>query len=464
MNVIQNIQDNVVNHQLWTSEDHLLVAVSGGVDSMVLLHALSNLPENHQPNAIGVVHINHQTREETAQEEEAVRQFAKELGYPTYVKQWTEGGQVTANFEQKARTMRYDFCYQTMKENQYTVLLTAHHEDDQAETVLMKLIRGGLLEDKVGIAFKRPFREFTLVRPLLSVTKSALYDYANHHNVLYFEDATNSENDYTRNRLRNNVMPLLQAENDQAAKHLVEFSNELQDVLSLLRPMLDRMKNELASFECGNLTISIDQLLQYPVSLRRLILTELLKELFSDEKEFKKQYVTTILDWVNQDSPNSSIDLISPWKCQRDYNTLLISKESEEVIDMTESFTVNMNEWVSLSENEEFGVFEIDAVRLSQHDFVMSVSKENLHPPFVVRHRQDGDRMTYKGGSGTKKLKDIFINKKISKIDRDKAWVVEDRNNEILWLIGYQESLLSNDLITDKINYIFVYRQLIDED
>lgn len=464
MTVIQNIQDNNTKHHLWTPEDHLLVAVSGGVDSMVLLHALAELPEYHQPSSIGVVHINHQTREETNQEEEAVTQFAKELGYPVYVKQWIEGSHVTANFEQKARTMRYDFFYQTMQEEQYTVLLTAHHEDDQAETVVMKLIRGGLLEDKLGISYKRPFKEFTLARPLLSVSKSELYDYANSHNVLYFEDATNLENDYSRNRIRNNVMPLLQEENNQAAKHLVEFSNELDDVLTLLRPMLDRIKNDLASFELGNLTITIDQLLQYPVSMQRLILTELLKELFSVEKEFKKQYVKTILNWLNQDSPNSSIDLVSPWKCQRNYNTLVISKESEEHIDMTESFTVNMNEWVSLGENEEFGVFEIDAIRLSQNDFVMSVSENNLHPPFTVRHRKDGDRMTYKGGSGTKKLKDIFINKKISKIDRDKAWVVEDNNNEILWLVGYQESLLSNDLITDKINYIFVYRQLMSED
>lgn len=459
MTFLQKFQTTIKHHNLWSQEDRVLIAVSGGVDSMVLLHAVEHLPEELQPSQIGIVHINHHTRPETESEEQAVRTLADYYELPIYVKQWTQGSQVSINFEQVARDMRYEFFEEVMSEHDYTVLLTAHHRDDQAETVLMKLIRGGLLQEKVGIPVKRKFVNKEISRPLLNITKDELYQYASDNKVTYFEDSSNQEHDHTRNRVRHRIIPLLEEENSQASKHLADFSNELDDLMSVVKPIVKDKSSQIATYQPDEVTIQIEQLLKLPGALAKLVLTEILKRIFDEQKAFKKKYVRTILDWLEESTPNSTLDLSDPWICIRQYDQLIITKE-QEVVDQNEQYTVKLNEWVTLSDNEQFGVFHIDSVLLEQHDLVMSIPKDALRPPFTVRHRQNGDRMSYKGGDGTKKLKDIFIDQKVSKIKRDKAWVVEDDTNEIQWLIGYQESQLSNDLITDKINYIFVYRQL----
>ncbi len=460
MTFLQQLKKTIKRHQLWDKDDHVLIAVSGGVDSMVLLHAIKQLPEDLQPEQIGIVHVNHHTRPETDTEERAIKKLAERYDLPIYIKQWTDGAHVSINFEQVARDLRYDYFDRVMSEYNYTVLLTAHHRDDQTETVLMRLIRGGLIEDKVGIPIKREFKGKKVARPLLKITKDELYRYAKENDIIYFEDSTNQEANYTRNRIRQRVIPLLEEENNQASKHLAEFSDELDDLLGIVDPIIKDKASQIAKYEMEDVTIQIHSLLSMPEAMSKLTLTEILKRIFIQEKAFKKKYVLTILDWLDDSTPNSTLDLAEPWTCVRQYDELLITKAKKEAVDLDENYTVHINEWVTLSETEQFGVFHIDHVLLNQHDLVMSVPAEALHEPFTIRHRQNGDRMSYKGGSGTKKIKDIFIDQKISKIERDQAWVVEDNAEEILWLVGYQESQLSNDLITDKINYIFVYRKL----
>lgn len=461
MSLSRNFQSNILKHQLWSPADHLLVAVSGGVDSMVLFDLLTHLPESYKPQSIGIAHINHHTRPETDQEEAAVRQVAKANDCPIYVKNWEQGAQIDQAFEQKARDMRYNFFHQVMKDYGYTVLITAHHQDDQAETVLMKLIRGGLLEEKLGMVFKRRFYVGHLVRPLLNVSKADLYYYAKENSVLYFEDSSNKTNHYMRNRIRNEVIPQLELENSQAQKHLAEFSNDLSDLIQVAQPYVHKLKREIAEVDLSDNKglVDLQAFNKHNHASQRLILTSLFKDLFRDNKGFKKAYVETILNWLESDSPNSSLTLADGWLCRRDYDRLIISKEQVPQTDSTARFTLGMNEWVSLNDQEQIGLFDLNAVRLGPKDLMMSMPKEDLKPPFTIRHRQAGDRMTYKGGKGTKKIKDIFINKKVPKIMRDQAWIVQDSQEEILWLVGFQESQLSNDLITDKINYIFVYRQ-----
>lgn len=467
MNLERHLQDNITKHQLWTPQDRLLIAVSGGVDSMVLFDLINHLPKNLMPGSVGIAHINHHTRPETASEEEGVRQLAAKVQCPIYVKDWTQGGQVESAFEQTARDMRYDFFEEVMKQEGYNVLVTAHHQDDQAETVLMKLIRGGLIDEKVGMTFKRDFRGNQLVRPMLNIAKADLYQYAGDRDLPYFEDSTNDSNLYMRNRIRRQVIPVLEEENAQAQEHLAEFSDDLADLLRTVQPLVNQLTDKLAQVQEANqlMTIQIDELNDFERPVRRVLMTALLKEVgrMDSDFNFKKVYVQAILDWLEAGSPNSSLDLAQGWTCQRDYNTLVISKDQSQVsqpVDLEATFFIQMNEWVDLEDGSQIGLFDIDQVMLNQGDLVMSVPKEDLHEPLTVRHRQDGDRMTYKGGSGRKKIKDIFINQKVSKDLRDQAWLVEDSQGEILWLIGYQKSRLSNDLITDKINYIFVFRQI----
>lgn len=462
MKLIEQFKETILKHQLWSKEAKVLVAVSGGVDSIVLLDLLHHLPTACRPSEVGIAHVNHHTRPETEQEERAIRALAKQYGYPIYVKQWQQGAHVHKNFEQAARAVRYEFFTSVMQSEGYTHLLTAHHQNDQAETVMMKLIRGGLLEEKRGMLLQREFNGGQLVRPLLGIPKQELYRYAAEHQLVYFEDASNQENDYARNRMRNQILPQLEVENSRASEHIADFSEELTGLLEVVAPMIEQLKAECVSTVDRGIQIQLDKLQKQPLALQKLLISECLKELYNQGEGFKKEYVEQIMALAKSDHPNLTIDLKANWQASRRYQNLYLLQQTPNVEVVEESLTLNLGQWVQLSDSEQLGVFEVGQVTpLKPEDKVIAVEQAHVQSPFTVRHRQNGDRMSYKGGEGTKKLKDIFINKKVPLAERDLAWVVEDNTGNILWLIHYQECQLSNDRITDKINYIFVYRQLI---
>jgi tRNA(Ile)-lysidine synthase len=160
---IKNIYKNT--KRLLTGHDRVLVAVSTGLDSMVLLHML--LEMNVQ---VAIAHVNHGQREQSKDEELFIKNFAHENNIPIFIDYFT--GEFSEN---AARQFRYDFFERIMREHNYTALLTGHHKDDQAETVFMKILRGARLFDIKGIKEKQPFANGELIRPLLKVTKRSCH-------------------------------------------------------------------------------------------------------------------------------------------------------------------------------------------------------------------------------------------------------------------------------------------------
>ncbi|EKU92884.1 tRNA(Ile)-lysidine synthase [Alloiococcus otitis] len=469
MNLIESIENNIVKNHLWTKDDSLLLAVSGGVDSVVLLYALGELADRFQPAKIGVAHVNHMTRPGTQAEEAGVRQMANSFNYPVYVKRWQDKPG-KGNFEDQARTFRYKFFRQVMESEGYSHLLTAHHLDDQAETILMKLVRGGLLEDKQGILMKRKWADFDLVRPLLETSKAEIYRYAQDRGLTYFEDESNQRPSYLRNRLRQRVLPQLKQENDQALTHLAEFAKDLRDLTQLAQETLDRVKADLVDdTEEGDVTFSIPAFLDLQPALQRFLLQDLLKEVFHQSKSFKKDYIDLILNWLREGKVNSSLDLARPWQVYKTYDQFYLRRVGQEKTQsgskkgQGQTYYLTLNQWIQVSPNEKIGFFEAYHPAIEKGDLALAIPKTSLQLPILARHRKAGDKMTYRGGEGHKKIKDIFINQKAPSLDRDQAWLLEDARGQILWLIGYQGCQLSNDAITDKINYIFVYKQIPTE-
>ena len=196
----------------WKQESFLL-AVSGGVDSMVLLESFFKLQKKIKTLNFSVVHIHHHLRKESDEEEEMVRNFCGERSISLEVYHWEKGIRQKAGVEEKARKFRYQKLKDSMKKNNACYVVVAHHADDQAETVLMKLTRGSTIEGIAGMKPIRPFSEGYLIRPFLTVDKEDLYDYASIHQIPFKEDVTNQSLEYTRNRFRQEIIPLLKQEN-----------------------------------------------------------------------------------------------------------------------------------------------------------------------------------------------------------------------------------------------------------
>ncbi|MFC7055664.1 tRNA lysidine(34) synthetase TilS [Enterococcus alcedinis] len=181
--LVDQVQKIAIDNHLWHNESRVLIAVSTGLDSMVLLHVLQELTNTGL--TIGVAHVNHQLREVSIKEEAFIADYCHKEKIPFYTQRW----QVPAkgNIESQAREFRYDFFKEIMEKYHYDVLVTAHHQEDQVETILMKMVRTGDLFASQGIVLTQVFGSGRLVRPLLYHSKETLRQYAQEHQLIFLK-------------------------------------------------------------------------------------------------------------------------------------------------------------------------------------------------------------------------------------------------------------------------------------
>lgn len=450
----------VRHHKWWTSETRVLVAVSGGVDSMVLLSLIDSLPNEIKP-LIGVAHVNHQLRKASEKEQSFLKSYCQEKGYPFYTKNWEEGKTITSGVEACAREVRYSFFSDVMSKECYSVLVTAHHEGDQAETIMMRLTTGQSLFNLSGIKQQRPFSSGRLVRPLLSIKKVALYAYAEEQGIPYFEDSTNQEMDYLRNRLRLSVIPLLEKENPQFSTSLSELSQEIQYSERLLRQMIAPVYDTCVHYREGQWCIQRDRFLEQPEELQFFILQQFMTRFNQQEEEVIGQgQLKEIEKRLLSSEPSHETMLKKPWVMMREYHVLrIVKKESLEKVNAL--YQIERNQGIFLSEQEWLGYgipSELTIPKNVRHwETKEMILPDDIVTPIIVRKRREGDRFVFNKQGQKKKVSRYFIDEKIAQTNRDKSWVVTDGEENVIWLLPFRESYLSIPNETDKIQYKLVY-------
>ncbi|OHX51954.1 tRNA lysidine(34) synthetase TilS [Planococcus salinarum] len=271
-NFHEQVADYTTKYKLLESGDRVLLGCSGGIDSMVLLHYLKT---NEAALAVTVeaVHVNHMLRGEEADED---RQFTeatcKQWGIPCYSRDIpipdilaTSGG----NKQQVCRQERYSYFEEMMSETDASKFATAHHADDQLETILMSGLRGTLQTGSFGMPSSRPFGNGKLVRPLLAVTKQEIAAYATANAVPFREDPSNAENLYTRNRIRKNVVPVLKDENADVSKQFVELSQSLQEDQRFLTELAQEKLDLLVSLDEQEIKLSAERFRSHASALQK---------------------------------------------------------------------------------------------------------------------------------------------------------------------------------------------------
>lgn len=456
----ESFQEHVQKAGYWSPLDKAVIAVSGGVDSMVLAHLMVHLPEEIKPKLI-FAHVNHKLREASDKEEETLKDWAACHQVKLVVHRWDKSEHPEKGMEEAARDMRYQFFEQVMLKEQANLLLTAHHANDQAETILMKLTRGGLLEQFTGMKENRLIKLGKLLRPLLPFSKQELYRYAKEQKLPYSEDETNAQLMYARNRYRNQILPLLKEENEKVEDHLISFADDLANLLSFAGPLIEeKLKEHVKETEKG---VQLDRATfsKEPLFTQRLLLSELFKRLGKQSnRPFKKKQIDIVIEWIETSGPNSFLHLTDHWVVKKEYNTVHFLYErqaSKPQWNKDFETSLSLDEWTTLPSGERIGLVPFDEEQAEESQFILLLD-EQVAMPLTIRHRKNGDRMELKGSGGTKKLKDIFIDQKVPLDKRDAAWVVEDANNRIIWVVGYKESVLSSDKITDRIIYMLVIK------
>lgn len=461
------------HYHWWDSDSRLLLAVSGGLDSMVLLNLLRTLPSKQKPQ-VAVAHVNHQLRSAAVKEMDFLAEYCLQNDIPFFKAIWEEGPQTTTAVEAKAREFRYRFFAEILKTQNYDSLLTAHHGDDQAETILMKLLRGSRFTHMSGMADCRPFDEQSdklLIRPLLFFSRAQLAGYAVQQKLPFMEDESNQTDDYLRNRLRHQVIPLLKQENPGFLSHIETFSLQNKYAAELVDQVIQPIYEQLVWCD------KTDRWFLNATRFRELKTSEqffLLQHWFAQVLVrqgivLNQKQIIQAVELIKQQAGEKSMELGQNWRllCSYQnvvlYNTHKVAAEVQNVSHSPSSFLLSVNEAINLSSTEWLTLLAPDqALALPEackhwQKWEMLLSPAQVCHPLTVRHRQSGDRIHFQHQGYTKKLSRLFIDAKVPKIQRDRIWLVVEASGEIIWVLPKYQSYLSISKETDKIQYRLIY-------
>ncbi|MBS7578278.1 MULTISPECIES: tRNA lysidine(34) synthetase TilS [unclassified Enterococcus] len=413
---------HLLKNTFFSVHDRVLVAVSGGQDSIALLHLLKVFSLDY-PIDITVVHVNHRLRPSSDAEADFVRALTSQLSLPYHEEVWHHQ-KISLGVEEKARIFRYNVFRRLMVD--YDKLVTAHHADDQAETLLMRLIRGNRLSNLSGISPRRPFATGELIRPLLPFTKFELSQLE----LTFVEDESNQSPNYFRNRVRNQYLPLLSKENPQLTHDIVQLSEELVSANELIYHHISKLKETLQSN--GRVDLSMFQ------------------KISNSERYF------FILDYFEQNdifdlSKNRVQEILSLLSNSKQYQYKL--SEQKQLVKTYDTFWI---EWLDCQNTQILEVilnekgFENDCISFSwqprpNDSFIPLYSMK----PVTIRSRKAGDKLQL-SPSLTKKVRRLLIDDKVPIDEREKSIILE-QNDKIIAVLTKNKTYLSISPETDTI-------------
>ncbi len=416
------MQQFISDQNLLQVQDKVLLGISGGVDSIVLLHLL--LAGGYQ---IGLAHVNYGLRgEESDGDQSFCEALASEFNLPIFVRK-VELTNSSRSIQMAAREARYQFFYELCAQEHFSKIILAHHLDDQAETLLMELLRGREEEIFRGI----PVQHLAVIRPLAFATKSEIKNYAEQHSIKFREDSSNQEEYYLRNEIRLNILPRLTKIHPYPEKQLVDRKEVYNRQYILLSNLLEPIKKICWKEEKGNITILTHypevSALNYatalsiwleksgePVHLRKEIIA-----LISSQKG--KQVAGKTKLWMREKDSIIGVPLIRPILSEGYYIPIQDRLTGHEIIDSWE---------ITWDHPEIFEDKDITSVWIDEDKIIGN---------FIFRYWKPGDNMKPLGLAGSKKISDILTDTKVSTSQRKNQFVLADQEG-ICYLQNYRIS------------------------
>ncbi|HSG31502.1 MAG TPA: tRNA lysidine(34) synthetase TilS [Thermodesulfobacteriota bacterium] len=435
MSLLKKVHQSITKHNLLSKNDTIIVGVSGGADSVFLLHALSQL--NQYELSIIVAHVNHCLRgKESDRDAEFVKKVCKDRGLEFEL--LVENASVIKKelgkgIEESARIIRYKFFEFLTKKYGADKVATAHTADDQLETVFMRLIRGSGLKGLSGIPIKRD----DIVRPLLEITKDEIKKYLKENKIKWVEDSSNAEIDFFRNRVRHKLVPVLKELNPNITENVLRTSYQFTEKDSFVSEHTSKLFKKL--FRKTAEAFYTTSLKKFKKT-HRLIQFTLLREAVSRVNE-------NLLN-IDFDHIEAALELMSSKKISGEVNlpnNLIIAKSYDDLI-VTKKSVINPNYSYKIY---DFGQYDFEHVsfvikktktkNLDQGTDVALLNPKKVKFPVEIRNWRPGDKFTPFGMKGEKKLKDFFIDEKIPRYLR-KLYPLFIINREIAWVGGLRMS------------------------
>jgi tRNA(Ile)-lysidine synthase len=468
--LILKVNSTIKKYQMLQPGDTIIVAVSGGPDSLCLLNILKHISGEYGLSLI-VAHVNHGIRiKESELEAQFVRSKSSDMNLP--FEQLSVSVPVIAkeksiSLEQAGRSARYEFFKKLFKKHKAHKIALGHHADDQVETVLMRIIRGSGLQGLRGIPAKRD----VFIRPLIECTRKEIEGYCLRQKISYCFDSSNKEPRYLRNKIRHQLIPLLTSNyNASINSHLLQLQTIVQDELHYWEEQTEEFFQKIIiERDSSGIVLDIKKMIQWPVALQRQIIRKGLRYITEYLDDIQFNHIENIRELCLLERGERYQDLPGNIRVRKSYQKLKISYADYIKIPEKKKKSEIWEYKFSVGEEKIFPKVGIKLItkqykniepvkgkylnKKSQDEEYFDYNK--LEFPLRIRNRRPGDRFKPINSKYYKKIKSYFIDQKIPLHKRDMISLVIDNSNRIVWIVGLQiDDRFKIDKKTKKVLYI----------
>ena len=422
--------------------DKVIAGISGGADSVCLLLVLMKLKEIINFDLV-VVHVNHQLRgEEADSDEEYVRHLCKYYHLPIEVYRLDVGEIARVrkqSVEEAARDVRRKCFQEVMEKNHGTKIALAHHQNDNVETFFLNISRGSGLKGMTGI---QPVNG-QMIRPLLCVTRKEIEEFLTQRKISYCEDKTNHSDDYTRNRIRNHIIPALEnSVNTQAVEHISDAMEKIRKIQHYMEEETDRFYEKAVQEEENSVLIYKEIFVEIPEAIQEMVMQKALVKCAEAKKDIQSVHVDQLKDLMGK-QVGKKLDLPYHVQAYRCYDGIRIEKDRREKKEENISIKINFMEEKII---EKDGIIvegkiiprDADVEYKTEKQYTKYFDYDIIKNTLEIRTRMPGDYMIINEEGKKQKLKSYFINEKVPQDQRDHILLLT-QGHHVLWVIGYRK-------------------------
>ena len=428
--------------------DMVVAGVSGGADSVCLLHLLWRMQAEYKLRLL-VVHINHGVREDAGEDARYVSQLCERLRVPFHLRevQMEEyAREHRLSSEEAGRILRYGIFEQILAEHvtdgQKGKIAVAHNGNDRAETMLFHLFRGSGLK---GVSSIQPVRE-QVVRPVLCLTRAEIEAYLHEEGLPYREDSTNAQDVYTRNKIRHHILPYAETEICQGAiAHIGELADILSETEAYMEMQTRQMYDRCVTAAGQRLEVQLEVMRTYPAVLGKRLLLLCLEELTPHRKDITGQHIANLMELLDTEG-SKMISLPYGLMANKEYDRLYLGKieekEALKALEPEEGQVVVPPAEVTLPGGDRLFfdlLFAHEMENIPQNRYTKWFDYDKITTSLSLRRRMAGDYLTVDESLHRKSVKEYMINEKIPKLQRDSLYMLAD-GNHVLWIPGYRIS------------------------
>lgn len=429
--------NTITSHNLIENKDHIIVGVSGGADSISLLHFLKDI-SGELELSLTAVHINHGVRQEEAiRDLKFVQNFCKEISIPLEIFNFDipkEAKKLSISEEEAGRLFRYKAFNEVLEKNNAQKIAVAHNKDDNAETLLLNLFRGAGLKGLCGISFKRE----NIIRPLLDCSRAKIENYCLENNLNYVTDSTNNLEIYTRNKIRLNVIPYLSENfNKNIISALSNTANTLKEEEAFLDKIAKKHLEEITIEKNSSFwIININLLKNLDVVLIKRIFRIICLNFNKNLNNISSKHINMLLNLLDKQS-GKSVNLPNNISFKKEHNTFFVTNLNFSTNNY--NYQLPLDKKIYIKELNKYIYLTkkcINSENLSKKVYTIPLNYDIMKDILLLRNRINGDKIFLKGIKNYKKLKDLFIDLKVPAHKRNSIPIIT-HNDEIVAVLGY---------------------------